>query len=43
MVTGDDGEPREFPDRDGAILHTQRTVLPESEDINYRIVKLDEL
>lgn len=43
MVTGDDSAPREFPERDGAILYTQRTVLPYCEDIGYQIVELDEL
>jgi hypothetical protein len=43
VVTDDDGEPREFPDRDGAIQYTERTVLPESEDIDYWVVELDDL
>jgi hypothetical protein len=43
VVTGDDGEPREFPHRDAAIAYTDRTVLPDSEDVDYQIVELDEL
>jgi hypothetical protein len=43
VVTGDDGEPRELLGRDGAILYTERTALPECEDIGYQIVELDEL
>jgi len=43
VVTGDDGAPREFPHRDAAIAYTDRTVLPESEGIDYQIVELVEL
>jgi hypothetical protein len=43
VVTGDDGTPCEFADRNAAIVYTERTALPESEDIDYQIVELDEL
>jgi hypothetical protein len=43
VVTDDDGEPREFSHRDAAIAYTDRTVLPESDDVDYQIVELDEL
>jgi hypothetical protein len=43
VVTGDDGAPCEFADRNAAIVYTERTVLPESKDIDYQIVERDEL
>jgi len=43
VVTGDDGAPREFPDLDAAIFYTEQPQLPESEEVDYQIVELDEL
>lgn len=43
VVTDDDGQPREFPDRDEAILYTEETTLPPGQLVDWQIVELNEL
>lgn len=42
VVSDDDGHPREFLNRDDALLHTERARLPGTEHIDWEIVELDE-
>lgn len=41
VVTDDDGEPREFANRDDAIRYTEATTLSDSQHVDWQIVELD--